>query len=495
MTLLIKNVKILVGKKDYGESSDVFIVGDKISAIGSFPQKKADLILDGGGAYLSPGFIDTGSTADHYLEIFENPGEERMLSQGITTIVAGQCGFSLAPLLYGRLDMIRKWTDVDKVNVNWHTVKELFANFKKRRLGINFATLTGHLTIRQELLGDVDRDLAPNELAVMKKVVVDSLGEGSCGVSFGLEYSHGMSTPFKEIKMLAEMVAKKNGVCSVHLRSRDKDVASAFEEARSIAESVGAKTVISHFAPLLSARAAYEAILVEMYELSPKTPLYIAVRPLDENIMPLYFLLPDWAKKGSLEDMAKSVKDDWLSKRIVKEFPKLNPERTTVLKAVKNESLEGKNLTELMEIFGTASIPETIRKLMISTELRAMLSLAELDPMLLHAAIKHPRSIIGTFSPRGSASARSNLLKFIEKMEQEELLTLNESVWKMTAFPAKIYGLEGRGEIAEGNIADLTAFKNGEVKFTIVGGNLAYKSGEKIETTYGEPLVHTADGF
>lgn len=495
MTLLIKNVKVLVGKKDYGESSDVFIVGDKISAIGSFPQKKADLILDGGGAYLSPGFIDTGSTADHYLEIFDNPGEERMLSQGITTIVAGQCGFSLAPLLYGRLDMIRKWTDIDKINVNWHTVGELFSNFKKRRLGINFATLTGHLTIRQELLGDADRDLAPNELAVMKKVVGDSLKDGSCGISFGLEYSHGKSTPFKEIKILSEIVAKNNGVCAVHLRSRDKGVAVAFQEARSIAEGVGVKTIISHFTPLTSARDAYETILVEMYELSPKTPLYITIRPLDENIMPLYFLLPDWAKKGSLEDMLKAVKDDWLSARIVKEFPKLNPERTTVLKAVKNESLEGKTLKELMEIYGLTSIPETIRKLMISTGLRATLSLAELDPALLLSALKHPRSMIGTFAPKGSAAARSNLLKFLEKMEQEDILTLGQAVWKMTAFPARVFGLRGRGEIAEGNIADLTVFKNGEVKFTILGGNLAYKAGEKIEKTYGEPLVHTANGF
>lgn len=495
MTLLIKNVKVLVGKKDYGESSDVFIVSNKISAIGSFPQKTADLILDGGGAYLSPGFIDTGSTADHYLEIFENPGEERMLSQGITTIVAGQCGFSLAPLLYGRLDMIKKWTDIDKVNVNWHTVGELFSNFKKRKLGINFATLTGHLTIRQELLGDADRKLAQNEVGVMKKVFEDSLREGSCGVSFGLEYSHGKSTPFKEIKMLSEIVAKNNGVCAVHMRNRDKEAGPAFEEARSIAESVGATTVISHFTPLTSARDAYEAMLIEMYEMSPKTPLYFTIRPLDENIMPLYFLLPDWAKKGSLDDMLKSVKDDWLAARIVKEFPKLNPERTTVLKAVKNEALEGRNLKELMEIYGLTSVPEVIRKLMISTGLRATLSLAELDPALLFSALKHPRSMIGTFAPKGSAAVRSNLLKFLEKVEKEELLTLQEAVWKMTAFPARVFGLKGRGEIAEGNIADLTAFRNGEIKFTILGGNLAYKAGENIEKTYGEPLAHTTDGF
>lgn len=495
MTLLIKNVKILIGKKDYGESRDVFIVGDKISAIGSFPQKQADLVLDGGGAYLSPGFIDPGSTADHYLEIFENPGEEQLLSQGITTIVGGQCGFSLAPLLYGRLDMIRKWTDINKINVNWHSIKEFFASLKKKKLGVNFASLTGHLTIRQELLGDAARDLTANESAVLKKVAGDSLKEGSCGISFGLEYSHGKATPFKELRMLSEIVAKENGVCAMHLRNRGKGVAEAFQEARAIAETTGAKTVISHFAPLESAKGEYEAILMEMYELPPKLPLYITVRPLEENIMPIYFLLPDWAQKGSLEDMLNSVKDDWLTTRIMKEMPKFDPVKVTVLKAVKNESLEGKNLKEIMEIFGLANSGEALRKLMISTGLRATISLAELDPVLLNSALKHPRSMIGTFAPKGEASARSNLLKFLEKVEQEELLSLRDIVWKMTAFPARVFGLNGRGEIAEGNIADLTVFKNGEIKFTILGGNLAYKAGEKIETQYGGPLAHTADGF
>ena len=122
MTLLIKNVKVLGGVKEFGDHSDVFVVGDKISAIGTFPQKDADLVLDGQGGYLAPGFIDIGSTADHYLDIFEDPSSEHLLAQGITTIVGGQCGFSLAPLLYGRLDMIRKWTDVDKLNIDWHTI-------------------------------------------------------------------------------------------------------------------------------------------------------------------------------------------------------------------------------------------------------------------------------------------------------------------------------------------------------------------------------------
>lgn len=495
MTTLIKNVKVLGGIKDFGERSDIFLVGDKISAIGNLQQKDADLILDGQGAYAAPGFIDVGSTADHYLDIFEEPGETNLLSQGITTIVAGQCGFSLAPLLYGELNMIRKWTDIDKININWHTLKEFFANIKKRKLGVNFATFTGHLTVRQEILGDSSRDLTQNELSVLKKVVKDSLSDGSVGVSFGLEYSHGKATPFKEMKMLAEEVVEKNGICAIHLRHRDKDVSSAFAEAKSLAESTGAKVLVSHLSPQLGAESEYEKILMEMYELPQTTQLYLSARPVEENIMPIYFLLPSWAQKGSLEDMLKSVKDEWLSARILKDMPNFDPRKVTIIKAVKNGSLEGKNMEELADIYGLKTFSETIRKVMITTGLRATISLGELDPKLLVSTWKNSRTMIGTFSPKAEAS-KANFMKFLARVEKEELLSMEEAIWKISGFPAKVFGFEGRGRLAEGNFADLVVFKNGEAKFTVVNGNLAYRSGEKErQGLFGEPQTHTKNGF
>lgn len=493
MTLLIKNVKILSGVKDFGERSDVFVVGDKISAIGSFPQKDADIILDGQGGFLAPGFIDVGSTADHYLDIFDDPSAEHLLSQGITTIVGGQCGFSLAPLLYGRLDMIRKWTDVDKLNVDWHTTKEFFASLKKRKIGVNFASLTGHLTVRQEIVGDSDRDLTPNEIAVLKKVVSDSLSGGSAGVSFGLEYSHGKDTPFKEMKMLAELVAKENGVCAIHLRKRDKDIVSAFAEATSLAKTTGAKVLVSHFSPVIGAEAEYEKVLAELYDVPAETELYLTTRPFEENILPIYFLLPTWAQKGSLEDMLSSIKDEWLSSKIIKDFQNFDPEKVQIIKAVKNESLEGKSIKELMETYGLSTFAETIRKIMITTNLRATVTLGELDPKLLISAWKHTRSMVGTFAPKSIAS-KSTLMNFLGRVEKEEMLSIEDAVWKISGFPAKVFGFKGRGKIGEGYFADLTVFKNGEVKFTVLGGNLAYRLGEK-SGLFGEPKLHTKNGF
>ena len=103
MTLLIRNVQILGSDQKLPDRLDVFVSGEKIAAIGRFPGKKADEIIEGAGCYLSPGFIDIDTESDHYLSLFSHPSQDDFLKQGVTTIVGGLCGASLAPLIYGNL--------------------------------------------------------------------------------------------------------------------------------------------------------------------------------------------------------------------------------------------------------------------------------------------------------------------------------------------------------------------------------------------------------
>src|SRR3989344_4019528 len=142
MTLLIKNVQILGGAQDLPERSGVFISGSKISAIGNFPDKTAEEVIDGQGAYLSPGFIDVNTDSDHYLTLFEHPSQEDFLRQGVTTIFGGMCGSSLAPLIYGTLESLRKWGgDEGRVNIDWHTMAEFLTSLDRRPLALNFGTM------------------------------------------------------------------------------------------------------------------------------------------------------------------------------------------------------------------------------------------------------------------------------------------------------------------------------------------------------------------
>src|SRR3989344_903865 len=218
MTLLIKNVKILGEKDIFPERSDVFISGNKISAIGDFPKKQADEVLDGKGEYLVPGFIDIDTTSDHYLSLIRSPLQEDFLRQGVTTIVGGHCGSSLAPLIYGTLESIRKWADPSSINVNWHSVEEFFDVLERIKPGVNFGMFAGHSTIRRALLGDEIRALSENETKVFSRVLRDSMRQGAYGLSTGLEYVHSQKTTLEELIALCKVVVEEEGLYATHLR-------------------------------------------------------------------------------------------------------------------------------------------------------------------------------------------------------------------------------------------------------------------------------------
>src|SRR3989344_226005 len=131
MTLLIKNVRLLGSDLGPEAKADVFVSGENISAIGDFSRKSADEVIDGQRGYLAPGFIDVDSTSDHYLTLFDNPGQEDFLKH-------------VAP----------------------------------RPLGVNFATFAGHATIRRAILGEDVRDLTKNETDVFVSVLQRAIAEG-----------------------------------------------------------------------------------------------------------------------------------------------------------------------------------------------------------------------------------------------------------------------------------------------------------------------------
>ena len=256
MTLLIRNVQILGGVRDFPGPMDVFIAGDKISSIGHFPSKTADQVLDGQGAYLSPGFIDVDTDSDHYLTLFDYPSQDDFLKQGVTTIFGGMCGSSLAPLLYGSLESMRKWGgSEEKVNVNWHSVAELLAMMDKRPLGVNFGTLIGHSTIRRSLAGDELRDLTKNELNVFAETLRKALQEGAFGLSTGLGYVHGRNATPAELRMLAAIVREFGGIYATHLRDLGAGVEGSIEETIALTENSGVKTLVNHLFPLRTQRA------------------------------------------------------------------------------------------------------------------------------------------------------------------------------------------------------------------------------------------------
>ena len=122
---------------------------------------------------VSPGFIDVQNHSDSYGSILNDNILESMVRQGITTILMGQCGSSLAPLLKGSLVSVQKWASTAGININWTSMAEFLETLSKRKTSLNVASLTGHATLRRDFVGNSVRPLTPKEEMQVSSLLKD----------------------------------------------------------------------------------------------------------------------------------------------------------------------------------------------------------------------------------------------------------------------------------------------------------------------------------
>ncbi len=500
MTLLIKNIQPIGSAGKMPPKTDIFISGDRISAMGDFSSKGADEVIDGQEAYASPGFIDVNTDSDHYLTIFDDPGQEDFLKQGVTTIIGGQCGSSLAPLIYGSLESIRKWTDVDRMNVDWNSIQEFLKILDSRHLGVNFGTMVGHSTVRRSIIGESQRVLTKNEIKVLDETLRRALFEGGFGLSTGLGYIHGKNTPYQEIKTLLKTVKKFDGVYATHLRKSGAELGESVDETIKVSQETGARTLISHFMPHFGEETEYENALSKFENLPAGRDFHFDVYPFDSTIVPLYTLLPEWAQKENLEMMNELIQDEWQRSKILKELPAIAGDGLVVSKAAKNEAVVGQSMKDLKSTYGTNDSKKALLQLMVTTKLRAVVFHKNINEKLIRKAITNKCSLIssnasssldkGTEKAVKSERATSTFTKFLSLVEKENLMPLGEAVKKITSVPARKFGIKERGELKEGNFADITLFKNGEIKLVVVNGKVAVNEGAFQNVSAGKILRH-----
>jgi N-acyl-D-aspartate/D-glutamate deacylase len=474
---------------------------NRISAIGSFPNKKANTVIDGQGAYLCPGFIDSNTGSDHYLTLFNDRSQESLLRQGVTTIIGGMCGASLAPLLYGTLESIQKWGDISRINVNWHTMAEFLAVMDKRPTAVNFGTLVGHATVRRAIVGEELRDLTHNELNVFVRTLEAALAEGAFGFSTGLGYVHARKTPYAELRALAETVKKYNGVYTTHLRRDMAGIKESVEETIKLTRETGVSTIISHFAPVVGAEKEYEEALALINDLPLEVDLHFDIAPSTSSLVPIYTFLPEWVQTGGVAVMVANIKDEWLLPRIKKDIPPLDENNFIVAQAPGSEFLVGKSLKEIGEMYEMNDSRDALLRLMQALQLKGSVLYKNLDATLIARAIASPRSLIASAAPSvpdamseekhfTSERSTSTFSAFLSLIEENKMMSFEDAIKKITLTPATKFGIAGRGVIKEGNIADLVCLRGAEIKFTVVSGRVVEKENEFQAVFPGKTLRH-----
>jgi N-acyl-D-amino-acid deacylase len=193
---------------------------------------------------VAPGFIDVHTHDDRYL--FTNPDMAPKASQGVTTVVVGNCGFSLAPWKnYGKSQFpFSLWQD--REDLKFASAGDFLDGLERTPPALNAAMLVGHSSLRYGNMDDLNRTATDGEIAAMQDSLHECIDGGAIGMSSGLFYPPAQAAKTEEVTAVAGVMAAKDGIYTAHIRDEAEHVLEALEEVAQIGRDAGVQVVVSH---------------------------------------------------------------------------------------------------------------------------------------------------------------------------------------------------------------------------------------------------------
>src|SRR5438132_7705915 len=224
--------------------ADLAIVGDRIAAVGVVGKVAGARGIDVAGKIVAPGFIDVHTHDDRALLV--TPDMAAKASQGVTTVVTGNCGVSLAPLVLDTappppLDLVG-----DAADYHYGRFADYLAALDRAPAALNAAGLVGHSTLRVGAMSGLDRPAEKAELARMGERLQEALDAGAGGLSRGLAYALAVLAPASEIEALASLLRPAGALYTTHMRNEAGAVTDSLEESFAAGRAAGVPGVISH---------------------------------------------------------------------------------------------------------------------------------------------------------------------------------------------------------------------------------------------------------
>ena len=510
--LILCNAKIVDGTGSPWFWGDVALECGRIVDVGRGLTASGGRIIDLHGLVLAPGFIDIHSHSDDTILI--NPLAESKVRQGITTEVIGNCGYSLAPLVGGATDAVTQDLDVYGVAPDWSSFGEYLQRIASNGTAVNIAALVGHGTIRQAVVGPLQRKPSREELAAMKALVSQAMDEGAFGISTGLIYPPSCYADTDEIVELARSAAEKRGIYATHIRCEGSHVIDATHEAISVGRQAGVKVQVSHHKSGAQENWGKVRETLKIMEDARAMGIDVScdVYPYIASSTGLSVILPNWVFSGGDEKATDRLREEDTLARIRRpveeeEGLKVGWDKTVIasVKEERNKAYEGKSLSEIAEMAGkdplTAAIDllidealsvQVVRLIMCEEDVTFVLS-SRLSCIGTDASARAPYGPLGTGKPhpRAYGTFPRVLGKYARDMG---ILRLEEAVRKMTSMPAERLGIWDRGLIRPGMIADLVAFDPDTVEDTATYTDPhRYPNGIMWVIVSGEPVVEQGE--
>ncbi len=493
---IIKNGTIIDGTGNTKpRKTDVAIKNDKIVKIGQISDNEsAKIKLNAEGLFVAPGFIDLTTHSDNHWTLFSQPNQESFVKQGITTILGGHGGSSLAPAIKREaLQSLAKWVDIDTININWQSTKEFLKQVDKTDLTINFATLTGHETLRRNVLASKTNPATKEQIEEINELLENSLKEGSFGLSasFGEQYSD--SNLKNELSTLLETTAKHKAISSYHIADEGKNLMPTISKIIVFLRKTGAKGHIAHFKALgREAWGNFETTLA-MIKRAQKENIFLTCDffPYTSTGSNLISFLPGWILSENKDQILKLLKESKTRQNIIDYLKKLtlHYDKITIASAENSPSSIGKNISQISKD-SELSEEEVVISLLETNDLRVSIFSNIISEENIEILAQKPYSMIGSDGvgydiskisktniphPRSFGSFPRAISHFVK---EKNILNWENIIYKMSGLPAQVLGITNRGALKEDSYADVVVFNPETIKDNATRKNpFQYSSG------------------
>lgn len=486
--------------------ADIGIKEDRIATIGELHNERCEIEIDATDLLVCPGIIDVNNHSDTYWQLFTNPNLESLIYQGVTTIIGGNCGSSLAPLADAdAIESIQKWVNIKRVNLNWLSIEELFEAVEQVGLSVNFVTLIGHGTLRRGIIKNEMRNLTPKELGYVEKMLDSSLRDGGIGMSTGLIYTHARSASTEELIALAKTVRKFNGIYTTHIRNEREKFLEAVEEALKIAEESGVKLHISHLKVMEKDNwGLFESALAAIEKAYERgVDVTFDVFPYTNTGTVLYTLLPEWVSAGGKKMLINRLKDPSIRAKVISEMKESGFDYSKIEIAISSldKVLSRRRILDIAKS-QEKSVEDAVVDVLIASEGRVITSIESLSEENIEKAVAHPLSIISTngagysieHSKTGEVVHPRNFGTFPRIISQyvlgKRIISWEAAIRKMTGIPAQKFGIKKRGEIKEKNFADIMIINRDKLADLATTENpYQYSKGVEFVVVNGEIIL------
>lgn len=405
---VIRSATVIDGTAQAAFVADVAIKGDKILAVGNLPEITAREELNAAGLCVSPGFIDSHAHDDY--AVLADSAMSAKVSQGVTTVIVGQCGLSLTPFkVSGPLSPIFEmcWP---ASGYRFPTFKTYADALQRNASAVNVAALIGHTTLRAGAMSDLRRPATEPELGVMMELLEEALNEGAMGLSSGLFYSPASAALSAEVARLVMMCGVADGIYTAHMRDEGDGILEAIDETMDIGSRAGTKVVISHLKCLGKANfCRAEEVLSHLDAVENRKLIAWDAYPYTAGSTTLDHRLVDQ------------------SSRVIITWSGPCPD------------CAGKDLEMIATEMG-CSRTEACRRLAPANAIFFMMHETDVERILTH-----PNTMIGSdgnpFDRHPHPRLWGTFTRFLAYFVRERsMLPITEAVWRMSGLPAKVYG-------------------------------------------------------